>query len=202
MKYTVIGLGNPGVEYDHTPHNVGREIVAQFAVKAGADDTKKELWKDDVKAKARTCKVEVGGNNVLCVLPETFMNNSGKSASALVMGEKNIERTVVVHDDLDLPLGTIRMSFNRGAGGHNGVKSVSRALKTDAYIRLRIGVSPTTPSGKIKKPHGEEGVLNYILKPFRNKELEIKKIFKSAVESLETICTESREKATTVVNSK
>jgi PTH1 family peptidyl-tRNA hydrolase len=94
------------------------------------------------------------------------------------------------------------MSFNRGAGGHNGVKSVSRALKTDAYIRLRIGVSPTTPSGKIKKPHGEEGVLNYILKPFRNKELEIKKIFKSAVESLETICTESREKATTVVNSK
>lgn len=197
MKYTVVGLGNPGSEYDKTPHNIGRSIVVSFV----ASVAKTAAWKLDKKSHAHTTKISVGDNAVLAVLPDTFMNNSGKSVKELVVGEKNCARMVVVHDDLDLPLGTLKLSFNRGSGGHNGVKSISKALKTESYFRLRIGVSPVTPSGKIKKPHGETEVVDYILKPLKNKDVEVKKITKHALEALKIVLTEPHEKALTLVNS-
>lgn len=197
MKFTIVGLGNPGAEYVGTPHNIGREIVETFVTSY----IKKPEWKTDKKANAQTIKIEVGNATAMCVLPDTFMNNSGKAVANMVVGAKNIERTVIVHDDLDLPLGTMKLSFNRGSGGHNGVKSISRALKTDMYFRLRVGVAPTTPSGKIKKPQGEQAVIDYILKPLRNKDAEVKKITKRAVEALGIIVSEPHEKALTLVNS-
>lgn len=197
MKYYIVGLGNPGAEYEKTPHNVGRSIVTSFFESI----EKNASWKQDKKANAQTAKIEVGANTVFAILPDTFMNNSGKSVKEFVVGEKNIARTVVVHDDLDLPLGTMKLSFNRGSGGHNGVKSISKALKSEAYFRLRIGVSPTTPSGKIKKPHGEKEVIDYILKPFRNKDAEVKKITTRAIKALTIVVAEPHEKALTLVNS-
>lgn len=197
MKYTLVGLGNPGTEYVHSPHNIGREIVETFVKSID----KKAEWKLNAKAKARTTMVEAGGATVVCVLPETFMNNSGMAVAALVMGASQCARTIVVHDDLDLPLGTLKLSFNRGSGGHNGVKSVTAHLKTDAYIRLRVGVSPRTSKGVIKKPHGEEAVIAYILKPFAKKYADdISRVYQYAHKMLCAVCEYGVEKAMTEYN--
>ena len=84
------------------------------------------------------------------------MNNSGKSLFPLIKSKKTAEQLVVVYDDLDLPLGTLKVSFNRGSGGHRGLDSIIKALKTREFTRIRIGTSSATPSGKIKKPIGEK----------------------------------------------
>jgi peptidyl-tRNA hydrolase, PTH1 family len=194
MKYTLVGLGNPGAEYTRTPHNVGREMVENFVKSID----RKAVWKVDKKANALTTKISVGSTTVLAALPETFMNNSGKSVKELVVGEKQIANTVVVHDDLDLPLGTLKLSFNRGSGGHNGVKSVTKFLKTEAYIRLRVGVSPHTASGKVKKPTGEEEVIAYILKPFAKKYGDdVNQVFKESAKILNTLMGEGLQIAMT-----
>jgi PTH1 family peptidyl-tRNA hydrolase len=197
MKYTILGLGNPGAEYTHTPHNIGREIVEQFVKRLD----KKAEWTVDKKANALLAKVSVGATNVVAALPETFMNNSGKAASALVMGPKNIANTIVVHDDLDLPLGKVKLAFNRGSGGHNGVKSVTKYFKTEEYIRLRVGVSPHTPKGVVKKPSGEDDVIDYILKPFAKKyDDELKAVIKQSLTMLEAVCEGGVQKAMTEHN--
>jgi peptidyl-tRNA hydrolase, PTH1 family len=199
MKYTLIGLGNPGAEYSRTPHNIGREVVEAFV--KGID--KKAVWKVDKKANALVYKFTGDGLQFtgLAALPETFMNNSGKSAAALVVGPKNIANTVVVHDDLDLPLGTLKLCFDRGSGGHNGVKSVTKFLKTEEYIRLRIGVSPHSAAGKIKKVQGEEDVIDFILKPFPKKyEDEVKVVYKTALKMLAAVCEGGVQKAMTEYN--
>lgn len=196
-KYTLIGLGNPGAEYTRTPHNIGREIVEHFV--KGLD--KKAVWKVDKKANALVTKVSLGSNSVVAALPETFMNNSGKAARELVVGEKQIANTIVVHDDLDLPLGKLKLAFNRGSGGHNGVKSVTKFLKTEAYIRLRIGVSPHTAAGKIKKVEGEDDVIDFILKPFAKKyDDEVKAVFKESNKILTTLVEEGLQIAMTKHN--
>jgi PTH1 family peptidyl-tRNA hydrolase len=106
----------------------------------------------------------------------------------LVKSKKQALETLVVYDDLDLPLGTMKLSFGRSSGGHNGLESVIRAVKTKDFPRIRIGVSPATPGGKIKKPAGEEAVLKFLLGRFSDKEFEaIKKVFKKAGEAMEIV---------------
>ena len=101
---------------------------------------------------------------------------------------------VVVYDDLDLPLGSIKISFDRSSGGHKGLESVIRAVKTQKFPRVRIGVSPSTASGTLRKPEGKKVVNNFILTKFRAHELEIlKRVFKRTAEALETIVLEGRE---------
>jgi peptidyl-tRNA hydrolase, PTH1 family len=197
MNYILIGLGNPGSEYAKTPHNIGRELVEYFVQK----NNKKAVWKVNKKAQALVTKIEVGNVNVLCVLPETFMNNSGVSAKALVVGEKNIARMIVVHDDLDLPLGTLKLSFNRGSGGHNGIKSITKALKTEMYIRLRVGISPHTAKGEVKKPSGEDAVVDFILKPFAKKYAdELKDVQVRSAKILRGVCEDGLQLAMTHFN--
>ncbi len=101
-----------------------------------------------------------------------------------------------MYDDIDLPLGTLKISFNRGSGGHRGVESVIKSVKTKAFIRLRVGVAPTTPSGKIKKPKGEQKILDFLMGDFKPKERDVlKKTSKKVVEALEMIVLEGKEKA-------
>ena len=120
--------------------------------------------------------------------------------------KKAAEQLVVVYDDLDLPLGTLKVSFNRGAGGHRGLDSVIKLLKTREFTRIRIGTSSATPSGKVKKPIGEKAVISFILGKFKPKETEtLKKSFKKALEAVEIIVSEKspllgREKAMGEVN--
>lgn len=194
--YYIVGLGNPGAEYDGTRHNTGRRIVEQFVKKNDFDE-----WKNDKKLKALTAKGEVDGEKVMAVLPETFMNKSGVSVKPLIKSIKGAEKLVVVYDDLDLPLGIMKISFGRGSGGHRGVESIIKALRTKDFPRIRVGVSPATPSGKLRKPSGEKAVIDFILGKFKKPEEEIlTKISKAASEALTILITEGRERAMNACN--
>ncbi len=180
MKQVVIfGLGNPGKEYENTRHNAGRAAVKYFADKNDFPE-----FKFDKKSNALISK---SGKNIL-VLPETFMNKSGFSATKLFKAHKENKDLIVLHDDLDLSLGKIKISYGKNSGGHKGVESVMRALKTKNFVRIRIGVI----SGKSKPAD----ILKFIIGKFKpNEEKEFKKTVKKIAMALEIIINESLDKA-------
>lgn len=191
MQWIIAGLGNPGSEYSGTRHNIGRDFVAALAKKEGPFE-----WKDDKKLQGQSAKGELFGAKALLMLPDTYMNNSGKAFIPVVGSKKAAAQLVVVHDELDLPLGTVKIAFGSGAGGHRGVDSIQRALKTKDFIRIRVGISPSSASGKIKKPDPEK-VVDFVLgtcKP--SEENKLKKARKTVFEAIELLLTEGREVAT------
>ncbi len=202
MSYTILGLGNPGEEYKETRHNVGAIILDSFAKKITASE-----WKNDGVRNALVAKAEIGGDlpagrqeKLLLIKPQAFMNKSGVSVRDLVGAKKKLENMIVIHDDLDLPIGSMKIVFDRGSGGHKGVESINRAVKSTAYTRIRIGVCPTTPSGKLKKPDHKK-ILDFIVGELKASEVaELKKVTKKACEALEVLITESRQKAMTDYN--
>ena len=139
---------------------------------------------------------KVGKKKVTLLMPETFMNKSGNSVKKLVTSKKKAQDLVVVYDEIDMALGTMKIVFNRGSGGHKGVESVMRSLGTKEFSRLRLGISPSTPTGKLKKPKGEDKVVDFVLGKFNKKEEEkLKKIQNRAVEALESAVVEGRVNA-------
>lgn len=161
--YIVVGLGNPGEEYRETRHNTGRMAAAVV-------DSR-----------------ELAGVKVL--EPDTFMNKTGSFVAKKVKSKAAAKKLVVIYDDLDLPLGAMRISYNRGSGGHKGVESIERALKTREFIRIRIGIGK---KGDVEK---------HILSRFTPKELEeLKSVFKRAAMAVETIASDGYEKAMTEFN--
>lgn len=196
MNY-FIGLGNPGTEYENTRHNTGR-IILDF-IKNKNDFSE---WKVDKKINALVSKGKIEGKSVVFILPETFMNNSGKTVKALNINSKSTGKVCVIYDDLDLPLGKNKLSFNRSSGGHNGLNSIIKALKTEKFPRFRIGISPLGNKG-IKKPIGEEKVHKHIMGKFNDEEIKIlKNISKDISETIPILVSESVEKAMTSFNSK
>ena len=196
MQYLIVGLGNPGEEYAGTRHNAGRMVLEEFRKKNAFPE-----WTVDKTLKARVSKGLFGKDKVILLEPDNFMNVSGKSVAPLIKNMKEAERTIVIYDDLDLPFGSMKISFNRSSGGHRGVESIIKALKTREFVRLRIGICPTTPVGKLKKPKGEQTILDFIVGPFKKPELEImKKVSKKGAEALALLLAEGREKATGEVN--
>lgn len=189
MNY-LIGLGNPGEEYKDTRHNTGRMALESFVKKIDSDG-----FAFHKKSNAEVAVGTLGKEKVTLVLPDTFMNKSGASVAAFVKplakgAKKGLENVVVVYDDLDLPLGVIKVSYNKGTGGHRGLESVAKVLKTKQFVRVRVGISPATAKGAAKKPMGEEKVLDFILGKFKQSEKdELKKIFKTVNEALECIVT-------------
>lgn len=182
MAIYIVGLGNPGEEYKNTRHNVGREFLETLRKRGEFSE-----WKENKKTRARESSGVIGKIKVTLALPETFMNESGKAVGRYVVSKKSAEKLLVVHDDLDLPIGRAKISFNKSSGGHRGVESIIKSLKTEGFARLRVGISPSTPSGKLKKPTGEEKVLKFILGKFSDKECEIlKKEFKKFSEAAES----------------
>ena len=138
-----------------------------------------------------TTGTRVGKNLVALVLPDTFMNKSGAATAKFVKSVKAAEKMIVVYDDLDIPLGKIKLSFDRGSGGHKGVESIMRAVRTKKFTRIRIGVCPTTAGGKMKKPEAGDDVVDFILRRFKESELdELKKVFKKVGEAIEAIAEE------------
>lgn len=183
MNWVLAGLGNPGEEYEGSRHNVGRELLLQIEKKEGEG---KSLF----------------GKRVVILYPDVYMNNSGSAIKKAVPSKKAAEQLIVVHDDLDIPLGSIKISFGSGAGGHNGIKSVEKALKTQDYVRIRVGISPSSPSGKVKRPAPEK-IADFVLAKFRPPEKEkLKKSKKLIAEALELILAEGVERAQTEINSK
>jgi PTH1 family peptidyl-tRNA hydrolase len=194
--YIIVGLGNPGEEYAKTRHNTGRIVLGKFV----KENTEGEM-EFSKKYKALVSEGKSKKEKFTVVFPETFMNKSGASVATMVKSKKAAESLVVVHDDLDLPIGKIKISFNRGTGGHRGVLSIVKALKTEGFVRIRIGISPVTPSGKTKKPVGEKAVEHHILGKFSAKEEEtLKKINKEVAEALAVLITEGRESAMSKFN--
>lgn len=189
MTWVAVGLGNPGEEYTNTRHNAGRIALEEFAKR-----NKFSEWKEDVRADANISRGAIGKNLIVLVNPNTFMNKSGSSVTKFVKSVKAAEKLIVLYDDLDLPLGAMKISFDRGSGGHKGIESIMRAVKTKRFVRIRIGVSPTTPSGKLKKPQGEREVVRFILARFKEDEREVlKKVFKEVGEALTAVVTDGRE---------
>lgn len=146
------------------------------------------VWKNDKVRRALVSKGEVAHNTATLVFPQTFMNKSGLAAVGFVKSKKAAERTVVIYDDLDLPLGHIKISFGRSSGGHNGLESVIKGLKTKDFVRVRVGVSPRSTLGKIRKLKGEQKILNFLLgKISKAEEIEYKNLEKQVALLLERI---------------
>jgi PTH1 family peptidyl-tRNA hydrolase len=193
--YTIVGLGNPDKEYETTRHNAGMIVLDMFAKKIGEVDWKKDNNRDSLVAKG-----DLKGEKALLIKPQSFMNKSGIAVKDLAGQKKKLENLIVIHDDLDLPLGDMKIAFNRGSGGHKGVESIIRSVKSEAFVRVRVGICPTTPSGKLKKPDHKK-ILDFIVGEFKKPELEaIKKIGKKICEALEILITESRQRAMTEYN--
>ncbi len=196
MTWIIAGLGNPGEEYTQTRHNAGR-----MALQYVCDDKNLGEWKLDKKSNALIARGMIGKSASVLILPETFMNKSGSSVVKYVKSVKAAEKLLVVYDDLDLPLGKMKMSFDRGSGGHKGIESIARALKTKKFWRIRVGVSPATASGKLRKPSGEEDVLDFILGKFKTSELPVlKSLFKRISSTLDTVTTDGAMKAMGIFN--
>jgi PTH1 family peptidyl-tRNA hydrolase len=191
----IVGLGNPGEEYKISRHNTGFIVLGN--VLGNVD------WKQSSGTKALFYKDSILKKQVLYLKPQTFMNNSGVAVS-YTQNEKALiksEDIIVIYDDIDLPLGSLKISFNRSSGGHNGLESIIKKVKTKEFIRIRVGISPTTPSGKIRKPKGEEAILKFLLGKFKEDELkELKKISKKVAEIIEMIVSEGKDKAMSVFN--
>lgn len=137
--FIIIGLGNPGKEHQSTPHNAGFMALDEFASKNGFPE-----FALNKKSNSLVSEGAFNGQKTVLAKPQTFMNNSGSAVRSLYT-----KHIVVVHDDIDLPLGTIKVSTNRGSAGHKGVESIIQALGTKNFTRIRIGVQPST--GKPEK---------------------------------------------------
>jgi len=202
FMYLIIGLGNPGEEYEDSRHNTGRRITETLRVK-----NKFPEWRVDSKSKALISSGKIGKEKIFLALPETFMNKSGEAVKKLLSNVKcQVSNIVIVYDDLDLPLGKMKISFNRGSGGHRGLLSIEKNLKTREFIRLRVGITPSTKSGKLLKPQSEREVIDFILGKFSAKggsasggkkpELEkFKKISGQAVSAIQSIVSDGLQKA-------
>jgi PTH1 family peptidyl-tRNA hydrolase len=179
----IVGLGNPGIEYQFTPHNAGFlavDRIAEFCNVAVANR----------RGRAVTAKAKLAGHDILLAKPETFMNLSGLSVAALAH-ELEIavpsEGVIVIYDELAFPLGKIRIAERGSANGHNGVKSISGALGTEEWLRIRIGIGkPALADGREVKAGGTD----YLLSPMRKQELavldEVLDRVRSAVEAILT----------------
>ncbi len=190
MKY-IVGLGNPDEEYNGTRHNIGRDFVVAFAKKFDLPD-----FEYNNKIKAQISEGKIGKEKVVCILPDTYMNKSGAALKKYITSVKKAKDLVVVHDDLDMAIGKLKIIFGKKSGGHKGVESVKRAIKTTDFVRIKIGISPTTPKGKIKKPSGEEKVIKHVLGKWNEKENKILKVAKkNTIGALECIITEDRARA-------
>ena len=172
----VVGLGNPGKDYERSRHNVGAEVVQRLAAAHGA------ALKSG-KERALVAEVRIGESRVALAFPTTFMNLSGESVTKLVRryGIEDPSRIVIVQDELDLPPGTVRVKLGGGLAGHNGLRSISQHLKTQDFTRVRIGVGKP-PS----KEHGADHVLNRI--PKSERQLLDESVVR-ATEAVETIAT-------------
>lgn len=145
MNKLIVGLGNPGKKYKDTRHNVGFQVVDFLAQESGVDH-----FTSSSHAEAVTAETMMGGEKTLIVKPETFMNESGRAVQSLVnYFDTAPENVLIIHDDIDLPISDMRMSFASSAGGHNGVQSVIDELGTNEFPRLRIGIRPDPASSRL-----------------------------------------------------
>lgn len=189
--FYIVALGNPGEKYQHTRHNVGWQVVNHCI----------EKWRlpalvESRGLSGRLTEGVVQGSEVTILYPTTFMNNSGSAVVKLVP-EAEIGQMIVVHDDIDLPFGEIKVVKGRGAGGNNGVQSIIDKLGSKDFIRVRVGIAPKSFwTEKIKRPAGGGPLERFVLKPFTGSEQkQLTEIFERAKNAVETVMSGGLEKA-------
>jgi peptidyl-tRNA hydrolase, PTH1 family len=180
-NWLIVGLGNPGMQYERTRHNLGFMLVDRLAAEA------------QTSVKREECRALIGRaviENQLAELakPQTFMNLSGESVSCLLKKrERSLKKTIIISDDLALPLGSIRLRPKGSDGGHNGLKSLITCLKTQDFIRLRIGIQPEHPIGDTRR---------FVLENFsKNDFATVEKILERSAGAIRTVIAEGIEKA-------
>lgn len=157
----LVGLGNIGEKYVGTRHNVGRDFLIWFAKKNSFSEFKKDSFLNAIIATG-----EISNKPYIFILPETYMNLSGQTVKNIFSKWGNIKKEdiVILHDDIDINFGEIKVSKDAGHGGHNGIKSIQQETKEN-FMRIRIGICPKTFLGTFKKPHKDD-VANFVLKKF------------------------------------
>jgi PTH1 family peptidyl-tRNA hydrolase len=173
----IVGLGNPGIEYQFTPHNLGFLTIDRIANGLGIEIRNRQC-------RALTARATIAGESVVLAKPETYMNLSGLSVRELVVEHQvDVERDlIVIYDELDLPLGTIRIRQRGSSAGHNGMESILGALNTDEFLRIRLG---SAPDRKILDS------VKYVLTPFRRaQEKVVVEVLDTAAEAVEVILKE------------
>ena len=178
----IVGLGNPGIEYQFTPHNLGFLAVDRIASDRNVEVRNRQC-------RALTGRTRIGDEEVLLVKPETFMNLSGVSVRELLDEYQLCPESdlVVIYDELDLPLGTIRIRKRGSSAGHNGMKSIIGALGTQEFLRIRLGIAPE----------------KRILKPFTKRQLKtLDEVLDTAAEAVKMILTEGPDAAMNRFNRK
>jgi PTH1 family peptidyl-tRNA hydrolase len=182
----VVGLGNPGDEFARTRHNVGAEVIELLAERHGA-----KLKKG--KERARVDEVRIAGKRVALAIPLTYMNDSGESVRLLVhrYGVEP-EQVVIVHDELDLPVATLRVKAGGGLAGHNGLRSIKSHLHSDEFLRVRIGVD---------KPESKERGADHVLNRFGKRErAEVDVTIAQAADAVEMIASDGVDEAMNTFN--
>ena len=172
----VVGLGNPGVDYSGTRHNVGADVVALLALRHKHN---LKLGKE----RALSAELRVGELRLVVAFPQTFMNLSGESVQRLVKrhGIDDLSKLVVIHDDLDLPTARIKFKFGGGNGGHNGIKSIQAHLSSPDFVRIRLGID---------RPPGRQDPADYVLKRPGKAERELLEVaIQEAADAVESILT-------------
>ena len=184
----IAGLGNPGSEYAKTRHNVGFMFVDALAGKLGVTE-----WKD--KFEAKIGETRIGSEKVLLVKPQTYMNESGRSLGPLMSFYKlEPEDLIVVHDDMDIPAGTIRIRKKGSAGGHNGIKSILAHVGDEHFPRVRIGIGRPLPGWT---------VVNHVLAPFPEEDAkQVAEAIEYLIPAVECIVKEDIDKAMNQYNPK
>jgi PTH1 family peptidyl-tRNA hydrolase len=185
--YLIVGLGNPGPKYSMNRHNIGFMVCDYWLKSLNGSD-----YREEHKALTRRFKIE--DKEILLAKPQTYMNNSGQSVSALLNFYKiPRENLLVIHDEIDFPFGTMKLQHNRSPGGQNGVKSVSEQLGTNEYARLRMGVG--------RPPHPEFSVADYVLGNFPKEEVsQLDQYLEKATDAVECFVFEGLAKASTKFN--
>lgn len=182
----IVGLGNPGAEHARDRHNAGFIFVDALASAAG------ETFKADRKLQGEVCQVRIGSQIIRLLKPTTYMNHSGQSVrQTLDYYKLDIGKTLVVHDDLDLPAGVARFKRGGGHGGNNGLRDVTAHCGAD-FLRLRIGIG---------HPGRKEQVTGYVLRPpGREEQARIEQSLSEARRALEVLCRDGLERATTALH--
>ncbi len=180
----VVGLGNPGAQYEWTRHNLGFMLVDLLAREAGAQVRRKDC-------RALVGRALIGNETIELIKPQTFMNLSGESIACLLGKQepklKPAHDLIVISDDLALPFGTLRLRARGSAGGHNGLKSIIASIKTDEFIRLRIGIGAD---------HPVTDTARYVLDEFSRRERsELQTILERSADALRAVLRDGIEKA-------
>jgi PTH1 family peptidyl-tRNA hydrolase len=181
----IVGLGNPDEKYKYTRHNIGFMVIDKLVKELLPVSKSEEAWVSEKKFTAQICKIS---KDLLLVKPHTYMNRSGISVLNIVNFYKISPSNVwVIHDDIDLPIGKIRIRIGGGSAGHNGVESIIRELNFPDFARFRLGVG----RGKLNLQHHADYNLHrreiekYVLSPFRDREAgDVKKLIKNCVEAV------------------